>query len=368
MTSQYVRHGAENIVGQLLVGLLIVALVWRCSVFILQSIWRMKQSPAKYQQAGTQEHQLVAKEFDWATTEPKKLRPFKPIYHITMAIQNNSLSELIIMDKNYLCRINLRRQLMERHQRTVYGCLPTGREAVHELYAFLMGEHLPSHYPAMFRLTNSRKMLENRVTGRSFPVNPYEDGEECLRVLGQTVEEDMFLLHKTPEGHFTDAFVCCFPSGFNPSEKLGRLLKDVHGPVPSYEKIGASMERYFSKLEVGKSVKRNNWSIQTHPELFDCGGDTTIAKDEPGRGEAFRIEETYFRSELQALTRLPKTGSVLFSFKTYMYPISEIKEEGLGPELADAMEGLRKGNAPGMWRYKGAERWAEKLCSYLRSP
>jgi hypothetical protein len=79
-------------------------------------------------------------------------------------------------------------------------------------------------------------------------------------------------------------------------------------------------------------------------------------------------QQTYFRSELQALTRLPKTGSVLFSFKTYMYPISDIKEEGLGPELADAMEGLRKGNAPGMWRYKGAERWAEKLCSYLRSP
>lgn len=79
-------------------------------------------------------------------------------------------------------------------------------------------------------------------------------------------------------------------------------------------------------------------------------------------------KQTYFRSELQALTRLPKTGSVLFSFKTYMYPISDIKEEGLGPELADAMEGLRKGNAPGMWRYKGAERWAEKLCSYLHSP
>lgn len=165
------------------------------------------------------------------------------------------------MDKNYLSRINLRRQLMERHQRTVYGCLPTGREAVHELYAFLMGEHLPNHYPSMFRLTDSRKMLENTVTGRSFPVNPYEDGEECLRALGQTVEEDMFLLHKTPEGHFTDAFVCCFPSGFNPSEKLGKLLKDVHGPVPSYEKIGASMERYFSKLEVGKSVKRNNVSL-----------------------------------------------------------------------------------------------------------
>lgn len=50
-----------------------------------------------------------------------------------------------------------------------------------------------------------------------------------------------------------------------------------------------------------------------------------------------------------------------------MYPVSEIKEEGLGPDFADAIEGLKKGNAPGMWKYKSAIRWAEPVCEYLRS-
>jgi hypothetical protein len=50
-----------------------------------------------------------------------------------------------------------------------------------------------------------------------------------------------------------------------------------------------------------------------------------------------------------------------------MYPIKIIKDEGLGPEVADAIEGLRKGNAPEMWKYKSAVRWGKSACSYLRS-
>jgi len=50
-----------------------------------------------------------------------------------------------------------------------------------------------------------------------------------------------------------------------------------------------------------------------------------------------------------------------------MYPVMEVKKEGLGPLLADAIEGLRSGNAPGMWTYKGAVRWGQSVCEYLRA-
>ncbi len=73
----------------------------------------------------------------------------------------------------------------------------------------------------------------------------------------------MFLLRETPRGHESTAFVCCFPSGFDPSEKLGRLLSEIHGPVPGYDRIAASMERFFGKLEVGRSVKRMNVRMAT---------------------------------------------------------------------------------------------------------
>ena len=80
-----------------------------------------------------------------------------------------------------------------------------------------------------------------------------------------------------------------------------------------------------------------------------------------------QFSQAGLRVELQTLTRLPKTRAILFSFKTYRYPLEEVKAEGLGPQLADAIEGLKKGNAPGMWKYKGAYRWGKASCDYLRS-
>lgn len=73
------------------------------------------------------------------------------------------------------------------------------------------------------------------------------------------------------------------------------------------------------------------------------------------------------RVELQTLTRLPRTQAILFSFKTYLYPLRQVKEEGLGPELAEAVDGLSAGNAPGMVGYKGRARWSRRVCEYLRA-
>lgn len=82
----------------------------------------------------------------------------------------------------------------------------------------------------------------------------------ALKTIGTTVEEDFFFLKQTPEGHQCVAFVCCFPSGWDPESKLGKNMNQIHTSVPSYDKIGPSMERFFGRLEVGKSVKRTNVS------------------------------------------------------------------------------------------------------------
>jgi hypothetical protein len=143
---------------------------------------------------------------------------------------------------------------------------------VHELYNYLITTYLPQRFPSAFHLSQDKSTLKNTIKGVSVPTTPPADGAEALRILGTTVEEELFLLRETPQGHESTAFMCCFPSGFDPSEKLGKLLKDIHSPVPSYEKIGPSMERFFAKLEVGKPVKRTNVSpsllphINTHKE------------------------------------------------------------------------------------------------------
>ncbi|KAK4247559.1 hypothetical protein C7999DRAFT_41104 [Corynascus novoguineensis] len=315
------------------------------------------------------------KDFKWNTTPPLKLRPIKSTYNITMAIQSSVPSDLIIMDSNYHNRVMGRRNLIEERQSAVMGAIPSGHAAVCELYSYLLGTYLPTRYPTMFCLTSpspksSQLLFSNRVTGRFHPLIPAPtEASSMLRALGETVEDDMFLLLRDPDGgeHRAVAFVCCHPSGFDPSEKLGKRLAEIHAPVPAYDKIGASMERYFSRLEVGKSVKRMNWAIQTHPNLYAPSGIHVHDGEKVEETQNIDIEKARFRVELQTLTRLPKTQAILFSFKTYLYTLDEIKADGLGPQLAEAIEGLKAGNAPGMWVYKGGVKWGKAVCAYLKA-
>lgn len=177
------------------------------------------------------------------------------------AIQADDVSNLITIDRDYLSRVQKRRQIIRDQGRRVHGCVPSGDNAVRELYSFLMKDFLPKRYPSIFALREDGSVIHNDVTDVDLPTEWTDsDAHGALTALAETVEEDMFLLHETEDGHISDAFVCCFPSGFDPSQKLGKLLRDIHGPVPSYEKIGSSMERFFSRLEVGKNVKRMNVS------------------------------------------------------------------------------------------------------------
>ncbi|KAK2014634.1 hypothetical protein LZ32DRAFT_528174 [Colletotrichum eremochloae] len=342
---------------------------------VLLSAWRrrwrytlkMSSSARTVQQKPGRADIQPLNEFDWRRHNPIGFRSFKPIYHITMAIQASSPEDLIIFDKAYLDRVTNRRKILKENTTKVAGALPEGIPALHETWTYLLSEYLPMRYPTMFSLSEDRATFQNHITNISLPTTPPEDPHTALQALGETVEDDMFLLVETPEGHRAVAFVCCHPAGFDPSDKLGKLMKDIHQPVPSYDKIGASMERFFSRLQVGKSVKRTNWSVSTHDRLFSPNDLHIYDGDKVEECENVDISKACLRQELQTLTRLPETGAILFSFKTYLTPIEQIKKEGFGPELADAIEGLKHGNAPDMWVYKGAVRWGKSVCEYLRS-
>ncbi|KAH7161806.1 hypothetical protein EDB81DRAFT_925523 [Dactylonectria macrodidyma] len=344
-------------------GLFLAPLVLVTVGWTLVKLWRKRQKP--------QAVSLIPPidplhNFDWKTEKPKTLRPFKPVYNITMAIQAETMSNLITIDRDYLNRVNTRRDIVTEYKNTVHGYVEGGQEAVRELYSFLLVDYLPVRFPTMFTITE-KETFRNHVTGKSFPTTAPLDPEVCLRTLAETVEEDIFLLKETADSHECPAFLCCFPTGFDPSSKLGQTLKGIHGPVPAYDKIGPSMERFFRKLEVGKSVRRMNWVVQTHGDLINVSGNHIKDGDEFVADEEVDPNKAHLRVELQSLTRLPKTKFVLFCFKTYLYPISEIKAEGSGPALADAIEGLQSGNAPGMFKYKSAVRWGKSIASYLQS-
>ncbi|GIC87073.1 heme-dependent oxidative N-demethylase family protein [Aspergillus udagawae] len=334
--------------------------------------------------------------FNWETTEPLVFRPFRPKYHLTMGLSTISISDLIQMDKTYKERMALRASLLKEYPDVVLGVHddadPRIRRAVGELYGFVMGTYLPTRYPTMFSLSArpgfKSVFLENKVTGKTYPV---EMGSqpilEALEILGQTVDEEFLILlpddargqdsdKESEERYFLAAYTAYFPSGFDTRTKLGLRLAAIHDPVPGYkEKLERSMDRFFARVEVGKVVARVNWSITTKTGLFAAfggvHGSTEASAKAAGKEEIepgmLDVDSTVLRCERQTLHRLPRSKALVFAFHTYTYPLQTIKDEGLGEELATAIDGLKAGNVPGMHWYKRGSVWGEAVKHFLRS-
>ncbi|KAF7157886.1 hypothetical protein CNMCM5623_002320 [Aspergillus felis] len=338
--------------------------------------------------------------FNWETTEPLVFRPFKPKYHLTMALSTIPISDLIPMDKTYKERMALRASLLKEYPDVVLGVHdetdPRIRRAVGELYAFIMGTYLPARYPTMFSLSVSADhrttSVKNKVTGKTYPVEIDMDMDQkqavlkALEILGQTVDEEFLILlpdarakdeeKGSEERYFLAAYTAYFPSGFDTRTKLGLRLAAIHDPVPGYkEKLERSMDRFFARVEVGKVVARVNWSITTKTGLFAAFGGVHGSTEASGKAAGkekiepgmLDVDSTVLRCERQTLHRLPRSKALVFAFHTYTYPLQTIKNEGLGEELATAIDGLKAGNVPGMHWYKRGSVWGEAVKHFLRS-
>ncbi|KAF8419282.1 hypothetical protein EV426DRAFT_567622 [Tirmania nivea] len=342
-------------------------------------------------------------------------RPYKPIeYHITMGLSALEPSQWIQIDNGYLERIAKRRTFIEKCPTVAYGFKPEMVPAIEELYEYLLGYYLPRRYPGLFRispkegqgLTNEESWFENLVTGEYHPIIPptrtvpatgsgqAQTADYLLKTIATTVEEDFLLLlpdSLLPNGgqgseYKMRAFCVCFPSGFNAKSFLGKALAVIHTPVPGYkEKLQMSMDRFFARISVGKSWRRWNWTVTMHSELCIPRGNKTFDGVMPKAAETSDPAQAQLRVEYQTVTRLPNTHALIFSIRTYLTPLGQIRndpppvhtgtetrpEPGYGtpngrggPEdLADAIEGIK---SP-MMEYKNFHKFNERVVRYLRT-
>ena len=336
---------------------------------------------------------------------------------VGLGLENISMSEFIAIDKMYLDRMRERRSVMDEHYWETVRCNPACEPAAMELYEWLVGTYLPNRFPTMYKLVDASEVpsnlkmqgrhLYNTVTDEYLPLKA-SSALEALYTLGHTVDDEFLILlpSSTAEDgspiYHLQGYVCCFPSGFNTPDKFEQPLAGIHKPVPGYKaKLEKSMDRFFAKLEVGKIVRRSNWSITTDDKLYKLSGnhmyaggtgesnaeneaisssqaplrnEKTLDVDSSGLDAIIEeqkkdvvIEDCRLRSERQTLHRLPESKAIVFAFKTYQYKLQDVKNEGSGPALADAIEGLTQGSVPDMAYYKRQVVWGDKVCKFLRS-
>jgi len=336
-----------------------------------------------------------------------------------MGLQSCSLSELLTMDKTYASKIQIRRDVILNNEKDVVACNPVANDAVAELYEWIFGTYLPKRFPSAFVISEDPETsssdktikngshLRNITTNELIPLRSPSSPTEALKTLGQHVDAEFALLLPTPHAsarlarvlptsspphpYHLHAWVLAFPSGFTTAAKHGRALAAIHAPVPGYgAKLARSMDRFFAALPFAAVARRQNWAVQSGDVLFRLAGNhlSTVAEEDGGEGlrmappeweerpgmreewerlgEGVDPAECRLRAERQTLHRLEKTGALVFAFKTYLYTLDEVIEEGIAEQMADAIEGLGKGSVPAIEVYKRAVVWSKKVVEYLR--
>jgi len=149
------------------------------------------------------------------------------------------------------------------------------------------------------------------------------------------------------------------------------------------EKLQMNMERLFQKLAVDKPVARNNYFFQVvkppiedveDPDPEELAWSETLLGPEDGFSKTHSTQTSRptptpslirLRTERQTLRRLPHTGAIAFTIRTYLTPVEHLKNEpGVVRRLAGALRGWGKDIS----EYKGKDAgggWWDVLMEYL---
>jgi hypothetical protein len=231
-------------------------------------------------------------------------------------------------------QLELKRRLLEtRHPEIVAvldGAPGPGRAAVEaaseELLELLL-RHLAETAP--------ERPAEYASPGTG-PVEPGSSDLHPIDRAARLVPEDLCLHLPGEDGVLRlVAASVAFPSGWSLTEKLGLPIGAVHDPVPAYApQIGRAVDRVIESLTAQRGLWRLNGSIFGDAELF--------RPTYPVRAVPAKVpDDVVLRVERQTLRRLPRTGAVVFTIRTYVDPLASIENDPAARgRLASWLRGL----------------------------
>ncbi|KAL8705136.1 MAG: hypothetical protein Q9201_001739 [Fulgogasparrea decipioides] len=221
----------------------------------------------------------------------------------------------------------------------------------------------------MSELDSKEQTFPDLVTGANYELDQIRtEPRQMLEFLSENVEEDLYLMCPDQEGVFPlQGYISCFTNGFLAKAKLGLSMRDIRGPVPGLEEnIGKGIDRFMKSMRGGTIVQIMGWSLQfSGPDLLRTGGNNfypDLDQTFSDLSEPQDLSQCYLRVERQTLTRLPESKASVFSIRHYVTAFEEVKKEGNGEHLADAIQTMPEK----LGYYKRRPFWQRDVDAFLR--
>jgi hypothetical protein len=286
----------------------------------------------------------------------RALRPDEPLIEVDAAHHHAELA--------------LKASLLAARPQARFQALP-GTEA---LQWEVVTEVLPvmaRQHPGHFTLTveGERWCWRNHLLDTETRFTPGDAGSlprAPLDWLGRQVQEDLLVLDGTREGLPLVAGQLCFPALWCLDEKLGRSLFEVHAPVPHLnERLGASTLKLLAGLKPGRPVTRCNWALTVTDRLnLEPGSLPEWRHLFEGITPSDAGTRCFLRLERQTLSRLPRTGGILFTIHTYRAPVAG---EVVDPERRRRLARVLRTVPPEVAAYKRITPFLEPLVAWLEA-
>jgi dimethylamine monooxygenase subunit A len=246
-----------------------------------------------------------------------------------------------------------KRQLIDTRPNDVFRATPDSLPAQRECLAALLA-HLETHHPHTYRRDGSRMYVAGHTVDLTDETLP-----PLLRA-GLMIQDDLVIMIKREAGWSIAAAHLSFPSSWSLAEKFDRPMDAIHEHVPGFQagtRNAVMINRIFDNLLADQPAERFNWSINWRQKLFH---------PETGRNDSADPGEAVVRVERQTLTKLPETGTIVFTIRIYLDPVALFEIHPDGGRLASALADQLEAFDPAQKAYKGLDRQSAPLVARLR--
>ncbi|KIK45815.1 hypothetical protein CY34DRAFT_22348 [Suillus luteus UH-Slu-Lm8-n1] len=305
-------------------------------------------------------HPRPVHDFNIACARPRPYRPFRWEYHQNMSLKRLEPDYWLELEGTYRERISQRRQIYALHGKRVIDELPGSEAASKELMEMVI-QYLCLRYPQQFEFDEWTSTFRNHILNSTVNISTVHP----LVFLLENVPEDFLITQEDPDtGLYTlRAAVSTSAVGWNISQKIGKPLHEIHGPVPDYkEKMAFSMDRYFSKMPCNKPIQRGSWGLEIGEPLY-LQTDEVDWSHRQHQNPNLPLSDIYMRVDWQTLRRLPKSRAIVFNFKALFTPVTDFRNEPFIPKLL--LKVLLEGKKV-ILEYKGTWHIEHKVIPALR--